>query len=81
MLTVEDKNFIANAIGEVSMDVSDLAAMTAAEFRRIEQKMDDRFDGVNRRLDDLATNRVRNDIYEGLEKRVNKLEKTVYAKI
>lgn len=51
------------------------------KFIRLEQKMEYRFEGVNRRLDDLATNRVRNDIYEGLEKRVNKLEKAVYAKI
>lgn len=50
-------------------------------FEQVNQRFENiesRLDGINNRIDDLAINRIKNDVFEKLEKRVDKLEKASY---
>lgn len=77
------KTFI---VEHVSEEINGLAYMVVKGFERIDRKFDDRidgleanmnakFEGVNRRIDNLDINTVRPDAFGKLEKRVTKLEK------
>lgn len=75
------KTFI---IEHVSDEISGLAHMVAKEFERIDNKFEEKFDGVNarldgvnRRIDKIDLNMVKSEDFARLEKRVTKLEKVV----
>lgn len=73
------KTFI---VEHVSEEINGLAYITAKGFERVDKRIDDlrdnmnaKFEGVNRRIDNIDINTVRSDVFGKLEKRVTKLEK------
>ena len=47
------------------------------KFEKLEKKMNQQFDGVNNRIDDLAHTRAKVDVVTNLEHRVTTLEETI----
>lgn len=74
----EMKQFV---VEHVSNEINDFAQVMIQGFERVDQSIDklednmnSKFEGINRRIDDISINRVKNESYERLEKRVTKLE-------
>ncbi len=61
----KDMSIIENRVGGVEVGIF---------------KLGQKIDGLASRTDDLATNRVKNEIYEGLVRKVNTLEKKLGSK-
>ena len=77
-------NHIENKLENIEKQVEKLATITAQGFERVdekfeklEKKMNQQFDGVNNRIDDLAHTRAKVDVVTNLEHRVTTLEKTI----
>lgn len=77
-------DFLETAMARGFADVYKKFDEVDAKFAKVDNAFDElrsdmnfRFDGVNRRLDDLATYRVRTEVHEKLERRVTKLEEKV----
>lgn len=59
---------------EFRSSMADLKASFIAESQETRDIINSKFDGVNRRIDDLALNRVKVESHTALEVRVKKLE-------
>jgi hypothetical protein len=82
---------VEKAIAKLRDVVDKLAGMTARgfenseniskeRFEKIDQKIDQRFDGLSRRIDDLAMNRSTREETKILEMRVDRIEKALKIK-
>ena len=56
-------------------DIKNMA--TKDDLKNLEARMNGKFEGVNRRIDDMSMNRVKYEDYDKLKSRMNLIEKKV----